>query len=33
MSDPAEPALPAPEEPKMEIHHKPKPVHNWRELA
>jgi hypothetical protein len=34
MSDavpPAEPSLPASEEPPMEIH-KPKPVHNWREF-
>jgi len=30
MSDPA--AAPPPEEPKMEVHHKPKPVHSWREL-
>ena len=31
MTEPAEPTPPAPEEPPMEIH-KPKPVHNWREL-
>ena len=31
MSDAAEPAPPPPEEAPMEIH-KPKPVHNWREL-
>ena len=32
MSDPAEPAASPPEEPKMEVHHKPKPVRNWREF-
>ena len=32
MSEPADPlSAPLPEDPPMEIH-KPKPVHNWREL-